>query len=709
MNRIPLSQIPTIKEAILSFNNYLKEAHQQASASPQPHYAFFGNSDALLWEMLQAYRSGAKVTWIQNKKKQTKPSPPLSIASNIIDTFFSEFLDIDLPEEEIKTLAENHPYRVWQAIKILNETDGDQDFSPSNDPSFKKQRSRLLHRLMNSLVKATPQDFSFHSGSVIELDNGEIKLIRRPNRIHPHVLITDDYPRLHVLPLKSDREPSLRYSDSKAAHHLMVQGTRYRDQITTALAEFEKVKPGSDAERSFEKEFAKRQARSRKKPIKVSIIGMGVGGLFAAIGAYQAGAQVTLIDKREHYTINNVFALPPAVIDKLIALFVDSKEDLKQLEATHPLRVLMKTKSLSAQRSSPLGYHHDISIRDFESLAATWLKVMAKKDPDGIKIYSGHRYIPNQKSEKNSEILVRPADYPDPCSDRASRDVSIPTEILIAADGYHSLCRKKCDIPVEYTSTAAPYATFTFHTERDEDNFLISHLENRRNPDPNFKPEHLSALGWERTDLPVFRYFPTGDHPYLGIDVPESLAQQYETRTQKIQEAIQQKDFQAAYNLRLERDAALGAWGQLNMLRILPQAEVDKLVLKDSSFFHVRLQRAKECVYQTCSGMQVIIIGDALHSAHFQTGRGAVSAIQDAEDCVDCLSKLMDGHSPDPMDELVAALENTALAVHQIAFNLGTNEDLKVKPITPAFNAYNGGSKAASLNQEKKGKKRKRI
>lgn len=701
--KIKLSDANTRDSAIRLLSDYIVNLHMMNSIPhPISHFAIEGQNTSTLWSALLSYLDGSVVQWMK-KDNRALVDKNFVINYQIIE-FFENALEIDLNFGDIAYL-ENHPYWILFEIKKLAQMEETGQVDELIKENMIAGLTEFLGDVMQTIPQIDTQHFIVHEGFYVKaVDGGTVDITNdvATQKINANFFVYEQDGLLKVDSLDNPMIAPLNASAqaARSMHEHMIAAAKYRDIILKSLKDFVE-KPNRDANQLYAKEAGRRPAIPDGDRPRVTIIGMGPAGLFTAIRDYQKGAKVVAVEKRHDYSRNNTFRLTPEIVNKLIGLFVDRPEDIPGLDPTHPLRVIIDSKSLTAKASSPLGDFYAITTKDFEYLANAWIEIMAKNDPNGMKIYRGYSYIPKSMDKKDKAVYIRETDHPEKSPALIPSDIEIPTDILVAADGYSSQCRTDCNIPVEVMSSTHPYATFTYHTDRaDETRFFKSLVEGKRAPDPDFHINQLKALGWEKDSQPIARYFTTGEHPYLGIEVPQGLADEYNRLTKKADDNRRRKDMKALRDTLESRDLLLDEWGRATMRMFLPKADVDQMIIKRHALFPTQLQRAASPAIITPRGLQVFLVGDGLQSAHFQTGQGAIVAVAEAEFCSDCVEQTLEGKSPEMiLDYYTKRTHQSTLNLHELAFHFPTGEHLQVTP-TEDFVEFRADTRVEILEQD---------
>ncbi len=699
-----LSSMLDSNTATAKFVDHLIQTHHVNTQRYPQHAVVIGNGTQSLWNALLFYVDGGNVTLAKGLNETPEK---FEIPYNLIEEMLDSFLEVDMPESELlKKLRPAHPYMLLKeviALKALSEK-GQLD---NERVDYLKEHLRMF--LMEVNGKISNKDKS------LTIFNAELK------KVNPQEIILTNEGGIDI-PLKADLlirvkgnmvnvqtfdAPSLlnQKTQAHAMHETMVKAAKYHERLETSIKDFVD-KPNKEADALFAKVSRQRPNIPDVMRPQVSVVGLGPAGAFAAIRAYQEGAIVTGIEKRTGYSRNNVFRLTPKVVEELAKLFVDKLEDIKDLPDSHPLKTIVNIKSLTAKTPSPLGDFYAISIKDFEYLTNAWIDLMSKKDPKGMQIFRGYVYIPQCIDKDERAIFIRESDAPvekGKEADILGTDRQVPTQILVAADGYNSQCRRDCKIEVEKMSTNAPYATFTYHPPRgDENDFFSSMLKGH--PRKEIPMEKLRALGWDKNRQPVPRYFNTGDHPYLGIEMPDNIAVEYQQLSKLIMDAKQQNSYEQVQKLSAQRDALFDAWGRLTLGMFLSQDQINKLVLKECALINVELMKAKKFTFMVpMSKIAAILIGDCAQSAHFQTGRGAIVGIEEADDVGRLVKNLVRGGTTleNEMAHYEKFSQRKALTLEELAFHFPTKEDLRVQK-TPAFHTFREDTRVGILTDDHK-------
>jgi hypothetical protein len=488
---------------------------------------------------------------------------------------------------------------------------------------------------------------------------------------------------------------------------------------------------------------------------KVTVVGMGPTGLFAALDSYRAGADVTLVEKRESYTRNNLFRFTPEFVANFKRLFVDGADDvaiaaaIARLPDDHPVRVLEKFQNLKGPQPSPLGDFYQISVKDFERLTEAVVSAISSRDPAGMKIYRGYQYVPNSLAGLNKSIEIKavseienlryaPTLNYGPGGDMqlqaqkvvadlraagnaadadkieaAQRPIKIDTDYLLDTSGGYAVVKKDTPIATTEMSDTAHYATFTFHLDRAQapnpvlpppgaaGSVIFSPVDYTGKVKPpapgDIDMNALKTMGWQQAAPPLTRFFTTGDHPYIGMDLPASLYNTYnilskemanlmKTAARIVDPAAQEKAYQDILVLNDQRDTLLLDWGKKVMAKHFTPAGIDSLNLKSSAAFPATLVKSDQATWAAPSGMQVCLAGDSYQSAHFFTGVGAIRGVQEGKRFATMVQQIIAGTpEADALASYNKDLEGIAYELHYRAFNFPiATDNLQVKP-TQAF------------------------
>ncbi len=709
---IKLSSIKKSDTAITALADVFRDLHAgNAGGVPLRRVVYDGQTNNIAWNMLMAYIAGENTAWLK-KKVPLINRKKLNVDLERTKELFEQIFEIDLSPADIQNLAPNHPYWILHEInEQLTSADA------PNRKNLDKAITNLLTPLCQKISDMAGSGLQiFEAAELINIDeeNNLITIEQKKGDeleeldLPANGFVIDDSNRLiyqdldapPLHPLLSVDEVQKKELATKM-HKLMHTTAIYRDAIISSLDDFIK-EPNPEADELFVRVQKNRPKIPDADRLKVSVIGLGPGGAFAAIRAYQNGAKVTGIEKRNGYSRNNVFRLTPEIKDALVGLYVDTPEMLAALSNEHPLKVMINCKSLTAKRGSPLGDWYGLSTKDFEYLANTWLDVMAERDPDGMTVLRGQTYVPESLNKGAKTISVRIYDRKNLTPVQQPKDISVPTDILVGSDGYGSQCRKDCKIDViKMSEKPIFYSTVTYHTEReDAGDYFASILEAYKRERTDFDLDALKAMGWQKDNPPIARYFDTGDHPYLGIEVPDAITDAYGDFNEAIRMANANKDYEAVRALKADRTQLVDDWGRANLLMFLPKAEVDKLIPKEMSLFDTVLQRASDSIHRTGAGMDVVLIGDALQSAHFQTGQGAITAVAEAEDFGQLIKSIVvSKKSKDAaLSDFQHAVRVRTLALHNLAFNFPSGEDLKVRP-TKEYKQHEKSTRLAQIDR----------
>lgn len=677
---------------------FIEEMHRgnQRIAMPTSEMVLECRSPQGLYNAILGYSNGAKIC-VAECAQESRDS--CSINVEFIASLL-EGIDFDLSADEIQRLDPNHPFIALREIARLKDTPASsREFTPLNAKAavFIKQLSEHLSREV--------AEFDLHPNTRVKNVEGTDVILTddvHDSRIPASLMGREQGNTVQVTNLEA---PDLRADAERAAEfrkrEMMLRSANYHDGIVKVARDFVE-KPNRSATDLAAKVMAARPNVPVGEQVHVTVVGLGPAGLYAAIRAYQEGAKVTAIDKRESYSRNNVFRLTQQVVDQIIELYVDKPEEIAALPADHPLKYMMEAKSLTDKKGPPTNQFYAMSTKDYELIASAWLELMAKQDPANLQVLKGYTYVPSiqTKLQEPNSIACRPYDrntQNDPYD--PAKDKHVKTDILIGCDGYTSLCRQDCGIGVDKHSTDAHYATFTYHTPRKGGDDLFASLqESSAIEGPDFDMVELKRLGWTRDSKPVLRYFTTGDHPYIGVEVPEALAKENDRLQREIRAAQSAGDHEKVLNLKEERNRITDEWGRACLTLVMPKANIDDLVLKESAMFPVQLQRAQKNNYHCQDGRDVVLIGDALQSAHFQTGQGAIKAVEESFLVGECIRSMVQDGTPkqQAIAKLSRQLNQKSLQLHELAFHFPSGEDLKVRP-TREFDNFRADTRVEAI------------
>jgi 2-polyprenyl-6-methoxyphenol hydroxylase-like FAD-dependent oxidoreductase len=711
--KIPLSHILKPEDALQAITDTLCNVHHEINQGGQATHrtAIAGNDSEVLWNTLLNFYEGGHVAFINDKPiiPRTKFLPSEALLQELLGSI----IEVDIPEHEWNAnIPPEHPFWVLQNMLQVYENKR----TDVKDPAFKNKSILAFTNLLDSMIKEIAI-----KGPDLQLINAELVGISDAGAvvsdgtqeitIPAEVVVRQDKGKLIFEPLAF---PSIidHSSQARSMHNAMISATRYLDKYEQSLTDFA-TKPNKDADNLFDRVQARRPKIPDEKRPKVSVVGLGPSGTIAAIRAYQEGAKVKGIEARTGYSRNNTFRFIPELMDDFFKLFVDNPEvDIPALEDNHPIKMAFGLQALGKKGASPAwgqGWHEftPVTFRDFEYLVNSWINLMAARDPEGMQIFRGYRYKPGSVNGNANEIEIEATGHSSSVSGavvQAPSRISIPTDILIGSDGYNSRCREDAGIRALKMSTAAQYGTYNFHPPRsDENDFFKSLLK----PIPRrvVDIEELKALGWQHDREPVPRFFNTGNHPYLGIEIPPNIVQDYRAITKDINELLKAGpvDEREVQKLREHRTNLMEAWGKATIRMFVSDEDLDKLILKDCAVIDVQLQKSETVTATTPSQVKVLLIGDAAQSAHFQTGSGAIMGIRGGFDVGIFVKGIMAGRS---YKEMMEAFEKSGrergVALHEWAFNFPSGEELNVRP-TVEFEKYRSDTRRALLLSDPSG------
>ncbi|MDF1683093.1 MAG: hypothetical protein P1U36_00400 [Legionellaceae bacterium] len=135
----------------------------------------------------------------------------------------------------------------------------------------------------------------------------------------------------------------------------------------------------------------------------ICILGMGPTGLMAGLRAYAEGASITLIDKRSHYTRENVlrmsqdFLFGPATVSQDFphclakSIFLMSRDKIVSSSITNLMPLVPQgTNTDTVFEEEGSSFFHTISINHFENLLYTCLSKLQATDPEHITLHRGY-------------------------------------------------------------------------------------------------------------------------------------------------------------------------------------------------------------------------------------------------------------------------------------------------------------------------------
>lgn len=667
---VPLSQVRQSRDALNVIAQHFIERHR-SKVGQFPHRAVIeANDTQMLANTLLFYLDGGAVDMLRTGELVV--GEDYTFSQDFLTEMAESIFDVDLSEKEIDLLPLDHPFRILKTALAMQEALKQGIVDNLEYAGLQRAIKDMFHNLIQNISNNDNQLKIHQQAQIKEHGMQRVKIL---NPQGEHQIPANYFIRRegHMVSVRTLDGPPVLLNEAgvreaRNHHETMVRAEKYRTGIQRAMKDFAD-KPNVDADRLAQREISKRLAIPDNKRPKVTVVGLGPAGAFAAIRAYQEGAIVTGIEKRGAPTRNNTFRFTPEVVDQLIKLFVDKPEDIPLLSPEHPLRKVIDAKSLTEKRASPIGDFYAITIKDFEYLTNAWLDMMAKKDPNGLKIYRGYSYVPGciQQGDKQVDITD------------GTRQIAIETDLLVAADGYRSQCRTDCGIDVVEMSTGVKYATLTYHPKRGEEVDLFRSLL-KTTPRKPMDLQKLKDLGWEFDRLPVPRYFNTGEHPYLGIEVPQTIVRAWQEKNEALRKAHSEGNGRLAYQLKEERDKILDTWGRATLEMFLTPEEINDLVFKECALIDVKLMKAKK-TSATLPGMTVVLIGDAAQAAHFQTGRGAITGIEEANEVGACVEGMCKGKSVKALiEKFNRAVESKTLSLHELAFHFPTKDDLRIKP-----------------------------
>lgn len=648
--------------------------------------SFHANYNALI-----QYLEGNAVTYIIPETQAVDTDDSLNISSQLCDELSDLEFDLDFTAQEASSVAPDHPFVELKHLTQLatQETISITSADVSRANRFIKELTRRLSGHSHFTVLKNTRINQLDEHGVVVLDNPDGQ-----TRLQAELVVQEQGQQLVIShapqELISDPAPTLEQAQVAHEHQKMVRAQQYHQRLERVSSDFYS-KPSVEADRLFAKTNASRPQIADQNRPKVVVVGLGPTGLMAAIRAYQKGAHVTAIEQRSSYTRNNIFRLYPEIVQRLKQLFVESESEIQGLSKDHPLRAFLDAKSIAGPRTSKdiEGEYYTMTTQDFELLSATWLKLMAAKDPQNCQVLVGWQYAPGSigsQAVQNGCIGIRRFDRRtqnqpfDP-----NVDLQIPVDILIGSDGYSSKIRSDSNIQTESHSSSKPYATITYHSDRaDALGTWISHLDSADRVNDGFDINELKRRGWNLDKAPIVRYFTTGDHPYLGVEIPETLFDDLQELDKQVNEARTQKRFGEVYLARQSKDRMIEDWCQPCMKLFHKQADLVGLVKKQATAFRVELQAATQPIYTRADGLTVILAGDSLQSAHFQTWHGAVTGMNEAEDIGRFLEKLMANPAckQEALKSLSVDLKLKTLHLHErpFGFTAVNGDDFDMKP-----------------------------
>ena len=707
ISRIPLSRILVPQDAVDALTDKIMEIHRikQSDGNPHPHVALIGNDTEILWNVLLNYYRGEKVDLISGDDYVVDDK--FVVPENLLQELLGWLIDVDISDEEIKHLPKEHPFWVIKDLldiyEAKREVDADDHRILAREAIALEKCTDLIAFILRGIY-TNDNDLTRYRSDLKET-NGNHILLENGEKIDADYVFKKEYGRTpdgHPTGYGRLVDQSLNFPAidedegrkvARGHHQTMVRAATYLDNYETALAEFS-TKPSDASRQLFNRIQLQRPQLPQTKRPKVSVIGLGPSGLMAAIQAYQKGAIVTGIEKRASYSRNNTYRFTPIVMEEICKLFVDSMEDIPKLPENHPLRVVFDKRLFGEKLPSPTwgpGWDEFIPItfRDFEYLLYSWIQLVEQEDPAGMRVLKQATYVPGSFKGQRKSIEV---------IDEKGKKIEIPTDFVVGADGYHSQCRKDAGIGVYKMSTSANYGTYNYHPIRgDEHEFFQSLLKpiQRRAAD---LPK-LKALGWEFDREPVPRFFNTGNHPYLGVEIPDAITNEYRRLTEGINQATQKQAFTEVQKLKQERAELMDKWGRATIAMFISNNDLKNIVIKDYALIEVQLQKSVAVTAVMPSGLAVFLIGDAAQAAHFQTGSGAIYGLFGAYDFGKFIEAVIriereqkfakTPHGEEFLRVAMKAFEKSGkrrgVALHEWAFGFPSKEDLRVKPTSEYF------------------------
>lgn len=372
----------------------------------------------------------------------------------------------------------------------------------------------------------------------------------------------------------------------------------------------------------------------------IAIVGMGPGGMAAALALAEKGKKVTIFESRTSFTrtqkvklteksINFIqkllksslskYGVDPALLDagdfstineKLRDASFESSEELAQIEKEiHIYERLMNDS------------HKGIKLNNLQSL---FKGCMERLHSDKITIKEGVKI-----SEVNSETTT--ISY----SSKGDGEQTMEFSHLVGADGArHSVAdmvRSGDELDLGYEDSGRQTRQKAHGTVR----IAVDDSEPVRKTLP-LKIEDLPALrklGWDKPYLPkVYLWEDTEDNEYyIAGEIPDIiLDSEAEDRTLKMQEwgktlvALTTKHNPKKLKLPDDLDA--------------PEADRKSIKKLSTTAFPVTMRSAARAAIELCSGHAFFSVGDAARTANFHLGHGTNDAIADGLLVAECIS-----------------------------------------------------------------------
>ncbi len=699
--KIKLSTIQDPRDAVDAIANMMAAVHKEINHKGPPAHsaAIVGNETEILWNALLNYYDGTKTILINNGPiVATKGFLP---SEDVLQNILESLVEIDLSQPEIESLPFHHPIRVLLSLGQVYENKRTYVEDPHLAKGVSQAFTQLLGEVLFSISKIDKNDMDLINGELTDVKPDAVTVSTGFNNFDfpVDVLMQKKGMMLQSFPIgASSSTSSPPPSPDKKMHERMVSAAKYLDIYENSLAEFA-TQPNAGADALFAKIQRDRPVMRDEDRPKVTVVGAGPSGAIAAIRAYSEGANVTLIEKRENYTRNNTFRFTNEIVDQFFKLFLDNPEvEFPLLSEDHPLKMAFNTKAMGVKGPSPLwgsGWHEftPITIRDFEYLVNCWINLMENRDPDGMKVLRGFNYGKDSVNRDPNAVYV--SEF----GSTSGPEVRVPTDYLVGADGYQSQCRQDGGIQPIKMSTLANYGTYNYHPSRGDASQLY---QSTLVPLPR-KPadiQKLKALGWQHNREPVPRFFNTGNHPYIGIEIPDSIVKEYRRLTQLMIDHRKAERFKDAQTVKEERFNLMDAWGRATLGMFLTDEQIDDLVLKDCAVIDVQLQKSEKVTARSKTNTPILLIGDAAQSAHFQTGSGAIMGIRGGFDVGEFVHSIVRGVD---QNTAIAAFEKSGrergVALHEWAFNFPNGDELNVRPL-PSFQSYRELSRIETLKAD---------
>ncbi len=354
----------------------------------------------------------------------------------------------------------------------------------------------------------------------------------------------------------------------------------------------------------------------------IVVVGMGPGGIVAAIEAARKGHDVLLLEQRKHFTRTQRVVLSAETINYLEWLN-EMDPNLKGMDPIQDKHEDFEFLKYIDRNGS------NVEVNKLQEFLEKKCRILF---PDRIVIKKEIEILENGIDTKNNTIAFKGEDKP------------INFKHLVGADGArHALADM---VNQTFDETKITYNELEQQT-RQESHGTVSLRVKENEPPPTTNAKKLSmddpyiahrlqSLGWDESYPPNIYIFPdaTKKRFYIAGEIPLKILQE----TDKAKQTEQLVEWGKAI---LELQAGIKKVDDIIEFDV--SADVDEKSLQENRLkataFPVALQYATAPCVNLANESVFVLVGDAGKSANFFLGHGANDAIRDARKFGQCLEE----------------------------------------------------------------------